>query len=60
MTSETKLKTLIELLPAEEGLSLVFVRTKQGADRLVARLRERGVAALAMHGDMQQRGASGR
>ena len=55
VTSETKLKTLIELLSAEEGLSLVFVRTKQGADRLVARLRERGVAALAMHGDMQQR-----
>jgi ATP-dependent RNA helicase DeaD/ATP-dependent RNA helicase RhlE len=55
VTSQTKLKILIDLLSAEDGLSLVFVRTKQGADRLVSRLRERGVPALAMHGDMQQR-----
>jgi superfamily II DNA/RNA helicase len=34
--------------------SLVFVRTRRGADRLLAKLRERGVPAVAMHGDMTQ------
>jgi superfamily II DNA/RNA helicase len=35
--------------------SLVFVRTKRGADRLVKRLRSRDVDAVAMHGDKSQR-----
>ena len=41
---------------ADEGdhHSLVFVRTRRGADRLLAKLRERGVPAVAMHGDMTQ------
>ena len=34
--------------------TLVFVRTKRGADRLVKRLRSREVAAVAMHGDKSQ------
>ena len=35
--------------------SLVFVRTKRGADRLVRRLSREGVEAVAMHGDKSQR-----
>ena len=37
------------------GRSLVFVRTKRGADRLVKRLRGHNVEAVAMHGDKSQR-----
>jgi superfamily II DNA/RNA helicase len=34
--------------------TLVFVRTKRGADRLVQQLRREGVRALAIHGDLRQ------
>jgi superfamily II DNA/RNA helicase len=34
--------------------TLVFVRTKRGADRLVKRLRTRGTDAVAIHGDKSQ------
>ena len=34
--------------------TIVFVRTKRGADRLVAELRKEGVRAEAMHGDLRQ------
>jgi superfamily II DNA/RNA helicase len=34
--------------------TLVFVRTKRGADRLVEQLRREGVKADAMHGDLRQ------
>jgi superfamily II DNA/RNA helicase len=34
--------------------TLVFVRTKRGADRLVSQLRREGVPALAIHGDLRQ------
>jgi superfamily II DNA/RNA helicase len=34
--------------------TLVFVRTKRGADRLVSQLRREGVRALAIHGDLRQ------
>src|SRR3954453_16445203 len=54
VTPDGKLDTLIELLDAEEGLTLVFVRTKRGADRLGAKLRRRGVSVVAMHGDLGQ------
>ncbi len=37
------------------GRTLVFVRTKRGADRLVKRLRSRELEAVAMHGDKSQR-----
>jgi superfamily II DNA/RNA helicase len=43
------------LAKAGTGRSLVFVRTKHGADRLVKRLRGRAVNAVAMHGDKSQR-----
>jgi ATP-dependent RNA helicase RhlE len=54
VTASDKLDRLVELLEAERGLALVFVRTKRGADRLAQRLRGRGVEAAAMHGDMGQ------
>jgi len=51
-----KLDQLVASLGEEEpGRSLVFVRTKRGADRLVKRLRTQGVEAVAMHGDKTQR-----
>ncbi|MGH9184226.1 MAG: helicase-related protein, partial [Acidimicrobiales bacterium] len=34
--------------------TLVFVRTKRGADRLAAQLRREGVQADAIHGDLRQ------
>jgi len=34
--------------------TLVFVRTKRGADRLVSQLRREGVKAGAIHGDLRQ------
>ncbi len=43
-----------ELTAAERGLTLVFVRTKRGADRLVKRLASSRVQAVAMHGDKSQ------
>jgi len=54
VTPEGKIDTLVELLQAEDGLSLVFVRTKRGADRLTQKLVRRGVDVVAMHGDMGQ------
>jgi superfamily II DNA/RNA helicase len=38
----------------DRDLALVFVRTKRGADRLVKKLSNEGVAAVAMHGDKTQ------
>jgi len=47
-------ETLAELLREAHGLSLVFVRTRRGADRLVKKLTSNGIGAVAMHGDMNQ------
>jgi ATP-dependent RNA helicase RhlE len=44
----------IQLKDVDRGRTLVFVRTKRGADRLVKRLRGREVDAVAMHGDKSQ------
>jgi ATP-dependent RNA helicase RhlE len=53
--SSSKLDALVrELHDSERGLTLVFVRTKRGADRLVKRLRARDIEALAMHGNKSQ------
>jgi superfamily II DNA/RNA helicase len=43
-----------ELDARDRGRTLVFVRTKRGADRLVKKLRARDVVAVAMHGDKSQ------
>jgi superfamily II DNA/RNA helicase len=52
---ETKLESLVnELATGERGRTLVFVRTKRGADRLVKRLSRHGVHALAIHGNRSQ------
>jgi superfamily II DNA/RNA helicase len=55
VTVDTKIDTLVEHLRAAEGLTLVFVRTKRGADRLARKLVQQGIPAAAMHGDMPQR-----
>jgi ATP-dependent RNA helicase RhlE len=54
VTNADKLERLIDVLGEQRELALVFVRTKRGADRLVHKLRTRGVEAAAMHGDMSQ------
>jgi ATP-dependent RNA helicase DeaD/ATP-dependent RNA helicase RhlE len=55
VTADTKVETLVELLRSESGQTLVFVRTKRGADRLAAKLSRQDVQAVAMHGDLTQR-----
>jgi superfamily II DNA/RNA helicase len=52
---EAKLDQLVSELRGDgRGRTLVFVRTKRGADRLVKRLRTHDVEAVAMHGDKTQ------
>jgi superfamily II DNA/RNA helicase len=52
---EDKLGALVRELGHEPGArTLVFVRTKRGADRLVKRLRNHDVTAVAMHGNKSQ------
>ncbi|MBV8550447.1 MAG: DEAD/DEAH box helicase [Acidobacteriaceae bacterium] len=51
---ERKFALLRHLLQKEEGLFLVFSRTKHGADRLSKRLSASGTKAVAMHGDRTQ------
>jgi superfamily II DNA/RNA helicase len=43
-----------QLSDGGDSRTLVFVRTKRGADRLVKRLRSRELEAVAMHGDKSQ------
>jgi ATP-dependent RNA helicase RhlE len=52
---EHRLEALIDELRRERELTLVFVRTKHGADKLVKRLRSHGLEAVAMHGNKSQR-----
>ncbi len=55
VSHEGKVARLVsELSDSERGLTLVFVRTKRGADRLVKRLASSRVQAVAMHGDKSQ------
>jgi ATP-dependent RNA helicase RhlE len=55
VSHEGKVARLVaELNEAERGLTLVFVRTKRGADRLVKKLAGSSVQAVAMHGDKSQ------
>src|SRR5215207_1191903 len=52
LSHEAKVDALVsELRHTERGRTLVFVRTKRGADRLVKRLAGRKVRAVAMHGN---------
>ena len=55
-SQSAKLDHLVaQLQDAESGSTLVFVRTKRGADRLAKRLRSHQLEAVAMHGDKSQR-----
>ena len=49
-----KMRTLVRELAAERGLTLVFVRTQRGADRLARNLRKEGFGAGELHGGMSQ------
>jgi superfamily II DNA/RNA helicase len=49
-----KTETLVRELAAERGLTLVFVRTQRGADRLAKTLLARGFRADRLHGGMSQ------
>ena len=51
---DSRIDALVRELRADRGLTLVFVRTKHGADRLVKRLGRAGVQAVAMHGNKSQ------
>jgi len=53
VTADSKVEKLVEHI-REGGSTLVFVRTKRGADRLVQKLKRHDVRAVAMHGDMSQ------
>ena len=55
VTQDTKVETLVEHIRSSDGLTLVFVRTKRGADKLVQKLARQEVSAVAMHGDMSQK-----
>jgi superfamily II DNA/RNA helicase len=52
---EHRVEALVRELEHDGDLTLVFVRTKHGADRLVKRLAAHGVKAVAMHGNKSQR-----
>jgi len=54
VTPIDKVSALQELLKDRNERSLIFVRTKRGADRLAAKLSHSGIRATAMHGDMTQ------
>jgi superfamily II DNA/RNA helicase len=49
-----KVKVVAAICRSQEK-SLIFVRTKRGADRLAHKLRGHGVRTASMHGDMTQR-----
>ena len=51
---EARVDVLASLLQDEPGTTLVFVRTKRGADRLAKRLARVGETVVAMHGDLSQ------
>jgi ATP-dependent RNA helicase RhlE len=55
LSHEAKVGALVEELRSDErGRTLVFVRTKRGADRLVKKLDRAKVRAVAMHGNKSQ------
>ena len=55
LSQDAKIDALVnELRDSERGRTLVFVRTKHGADRLVKRLGKQRLHAVAMHGNKNQ------
>jgi superfamily II DNA/RNA helicase len=51
---QEKISKLQEILDGHGGSTLVFVRTKRGADRLHRTIKARGFKAEVLHGDMTQ------
>ena len=51
---EEKVSVLTRELAGDRGMTLIFVRTKRGADRLADTLKSQGFGAQALHGDMGQ------
>ena len=51
--NDSRLKTLANIC-AGEGRTIVFTRTKHGAKRAAKQLRQRGIAALELHGNLSQ------
>jgi len=45
---------VLTAIAAGVSRTMVFVRTKRGADRLVSQLKREGVVAAAIHGDLRQ------
>jgi ATP-dependent RNA helicase RhlE len=54
VSAHSKVDALVELLQHGGELTLVFVRTKRGADRLVRKLKAKAIRAESLHGDMTQ------
>ena len=56
VSHEGKVSALVSAIGhnGRQHRTLVFVRTKHGADRLVKRLRSRDITAVAMHGNKSQ------
>jgi superfamily II DNA/RNA helicase len=53
---ESKVDLLVELLHQDEtGKTIVFCRTKRGADRLSRDIKKKGINAESIHGDKPQR-----
>ncbi|MCU1461564.1 MAG: helicase, superfamily [Acidimicrobiales bacterium] len=51
---DRRLRMTVDLVN-EHGATVVFCRTKRGADRVADQLSRAGVAAVAIHGDLSQR-----
>ncbi len=51
---EQKIPLLMSLLHIEDGSTLVFARTKRGADRIAHKLKSAGFSAAVIHGNRSQ------
>jgi superfamily II DNA/RNA helicase len=54
VAEDRKIESLVDVLGERRDLALVFVRTKHGADKLKKKLGQRGIEALALHGNKTQ------
>jgi superfamily II DNA/RNA helicase len=54
VTHDGKLGRLVDHLRSQQQLTLVFVRTKHGAEKLAKKLRKENVAAVTLHGNLSQ------
>ena len=54
VAKEDKIDLLLDILNRGVGQTLLFVRTKRGADTVARKLQKNGVKALAIHGDKSQ------